>query len=281
MLNCIKMDLYRMVKMKSFYVILLVIMASIAFTTYLENAVPEDKEYVLSEEELEGTTQPENINFGMSVYVAGEEDGTATVYDFFYANAQAKFTALFLAIFTVIFSTADMTGGYLKNIAGQVKKRWWLLVSKSCVVFIYSFLILFLFVAFQAVCNGIFLGNASWGDTKLLGMAFLSQLFLSFAFGMICMMAAIVIKNNLFSMTFSILLSMNFMVIFYSLIDKIIGKLGVKDFHLIEYTVTGHMAMLSKELIGKDVAEAVLVSVIFILASFLITGRVFEQRDIG
>ena len=281
MLNCIKMDLYRMVKMKSFYVILLVIMASIAFTTYLENAVPEDKEYVLSEEELEGTTQPENINFGMSVYVAGEEDGIATVYDFFYANAQAKFTALFLAIFVVIFSTADMTGGYLKNIAGQVKKRWWLLVSKSCVVFIYSFLILFLFVAFQAVCNGIFLGNASWGDAKLLGMAFLSQLFLSFAFGMICMMAAIVIKNNLFSMTFSILLSMNFMVIFYSMIDKIIGKLGVKDFHLIEYTVTGHMAMLSKELIGKDVAEAVFVSVIFVLASFLITGRVFEQRDIG
>lgn len=43
--------------------------------------------------------------------------------DVFFSNAQGKFYALFLVIFAVMFATADIKSGYIKNIGGQVSQR--------------------------------------------------------------------------------------------------------------------------------------------------------------
>lgn len=60
---------------------------------------------------------------GMMVTLPTEPGEKVTVYDIFFANSQGKFYALFLVIFAVMFSTADIGSGYIKNIGGQVQKR--------------------------------------------------------------------------------------------------------------------------------------------------------------
>ena len=56
---------------------------------------------------------------------------------------------------------------------------------------------------------------------------------------LIAMMLAIVIHNNVFSITLVICICMNLMTILYSGVDKLIMKMGTADFHFISYTVTG------------------------------------------
>lgn len=230
MFNSIKMDLYRMVRTRSFYGVLFAMIVIVAFTTYLEVVTSNEEEFSeareMAAEESARNQEAETINFGMSVSIATQPGEKISVYDMFYANTQAKFTAVFLVIFTVIFTMADITSGYVKNIAGQVKNRYFLIVSKACSVFLYTLLVLGVFVFWQAVCNRIFMGYLLWGNKKQFLFYFLTQSLLHFAFAMVCMMIAVAIKNQVVSMTISICLCMNLMTIIYGAVDKMVQNFG-------------------------------------------------------
>lgn len=124
MLNIIKMDLYRMLKTKSMYVIWIVLAAILLITTSLcktDYELSTEKDAMKQEQVTEPTV--DNINVGMMVTLPTEPGEKVTVYDIFFANSQGKLYALLLVIFTVLFSTADISSGYIKNIGGQVRNR--------------------------------------------------------------------------------------------------------------------------------------------------------------
>ncbi len=279
MLNMLKMDLYRMFKSRSCYVILLIMILVTLLTTYLEAQPPEEES---AEVQTYLEEQQETIEFGMSVSVSSvmEAGEQITVLGMFYANSQAKALGLFLVIFTVIFSTADINNGYIKNIGGQVKSRWKLMISRAFSILVYTVIFLGLFILFQAVSNRIFLGYLEWGD----GKAFLTYLgiavLLNFALEMICMAISVLVRNNVFSMIFAICLCMNLMILLYNAIDRLIAKTGVKDFQLFKYTVTGKIAVFPINPTGQECAGAVLIALIFSAAAILLSCVVFEKRDI-
>lgn len=279
MLNMIKMDLYRMFKAKSCYVILIIMILVTILTTYLETQISEEER---AEVQTYLEEQQETVEFGMSVSVSSvmEAGEYITVLGMFYANSQAKALGVFLVIFTVIFSTADINNGYIKNIGGQVKSRWKLMISRTFSILVYTVIFLGLFILFQAVSNRFFFGYLEWGD----GKAFLTYLgiavLLNFALEMICMAISVLLRNNVFSMIFAICLCMNLMVILYNAIDRLIAKAGVKDFRLLEYTVTGKLAVFPVYPTGQECAGAVLIALIFSAAAILLSCVLFEKRDI-
>ena len=124
MFNMIKMDLYRMFRTKSMYVVWIVLAVSVLFTTFMCKTDYDSlsKEDTVRQEQFAEPTA-ENINVGMMVTLPTEPGEKVTVYDIFFANSQGKFYVLFLVIFAVMFSTADIGSGYIKNIGGQVQKR--------------------------------------------------------------------------------------------------------------------------------------------------------------
>ena len=109
MLNMIKMDLYRMFRTKSMYVVWIVLAVSVLFTTFMCKTDYDslNKEDASQQEQFTEPTA-ENINVGMMVTLPTEPGEKVTVYDIFFANSQGKFYALFLVIFAVLFSTADI-----------------------------------------------------------------------------------------------------------------------------------------------------------------------------
>ena len=116
MLNIIKMDLYRMLKTKSMYVIWIVLAAILLITTSLcktDYELSTEKDAMKQEQVTEPTV--DNINVGMMVTLPTEPGEKVTVYDIFFANSQGKLYALLLVIFTVLFSTADISSGYIRN----------------------------------------------------------------------------------------------------------------------------------------------------------------------
>ena len=110
MLNMIRMDFYRMIKTKSFYMVLLVFLVMTAISTVLCKTELEDAKIQQSNYEStleQADTQTQTTNVGISVILPTKPGEKASVYDMFYANVQGKEVALFLVIFAVMFSLAD------------------------------------------------------------------------------------------------------------------------------------------------------------------------------
>ena len=221
MLNMIRMELYRMFKTKSMYVIWLVMAAGILFTTGL--SAGEMKTYSMEEKQemyeyATGQTESENVNLGMDVTVPTKPGEEVSVFDLFYANIKGKFIALFMVIFAILYSTADMTSGFVKNIAGQVKNRGLIVCAKAVCLFLYTVLTMMLFFIVQAVANKLFFHEVILGDKRAFALYFLLQTILHFALLMIVMCIALVIRNNVVSIVIGICLCMNALIIFYSFI---------------------------------------------------------------
>lgn len=281
MLNMIKMDLYRLFKTKSMYVILLVMAGILLLTTYMTKV---DMEASATQEQgsqvEEMSEESESMNLGMSVYIPTEQGERITVYDMFYGNAQGKALAIFVVIFAVLFSAADSSSGYIKNIGGQVKHRGGMILSKTLALLVYTALTMSLCVLMQMVFNQIVLGYVKLGDIKQFTAYFVIQVILHFALASICMAVAILLRNNVCSMIIAICLCMNVLIIVYGVIDKIVHKMGYEDFAVIRYTVTGKISLLPMDVTQKAGFGAIAVSAVFILVMTFFSSILFEKRDI-
>lgn len=279
MLKLIKMDLYRMFHTKAFYVVWIFLAATIAFSTVMTK---EDYKYMQEEAakgQLESVSEA-NMNVGLNVTIPTKPGEKVTVFDQVFANMQSKFVALFLVIFTVLFSTADITSGYIKNIGGQVKERGNLILSKAVVLLIYTGLTLFFYIGIQAICQYAVFGASKWGDVEMFWRYFGTEAVLHYGLVLICMAVAIILRSNMLSMTLSVCLCVNVLTIVYSVVDKVLQDMGVKDFSFIEHTVSGKISLLSMTPKVSDCVNAVGIAGGFGLLAVLLTIFVFRRRDI-
>lgn len=277
MLNYIKMDLYRMFRMKSFLVIGFALIMGIFFTTSMSvmdyNAMKEETEKNLQSDE-------EPVNLGMDVTLPTRPGQMVTVYDQIYANLHGKFIALFMVIFAVLFSASDLSSGYIKNIGGQMKNRGSLILSKAAALFVYTVLTMLFYLIVQTAAQAVCFRSLEMGPLKGLMIYLSVQTLLHYALLLICMAVTVITRNKVFSMAFAVLVCMNVMIILYSTIDKVIEKLGIENFNLIRYTVTGRMSLLSMSPTAEGCERAVLTAVLFGLAVTALSSRIFRKRDI-
>ena len=281
MLNIIKMDLYRMLKTKSMYVIWIVLAAILLITTSLcktDYELLTEKDAMKQEQVTEPTV--DNINVGMMVTLPTEPGEKVTVYDIFFANSQGKLYALLLVIFTVLFSTADISSGYIKNIGGQVRNRGTLILSRAIALAVFTVLTMAGAFLFQAAANGIFFGELEWGNTKAILSYFVTELALHYALVLICMAIAIILKNNVISMVIAVCLSMNVMTIVYGVINSAIQKIGILNFQIYKYTITGKLSLLPMNPSGNESLAAFGVAIVFIVMMISVSSVVFQKRDI-
>ena len=283
MLNMIRMELYRMFKTKSLYVIWLVLAAGILFTTGL--SADEMKTYTMEEKQemyeyATGQQKSDTVNLGMDVTVPTKPGDTVSVFDLFYGNIKGKFLALFMVIFAVLYSTADMTSGFIKNIAGQVRDRRGLVFAKGVSMFVYTVLTMLIFTGIQTISNALFFDELVFGPVKEFLQYAGIQTLLHFALLIIVMCIAIVLRNNVISMMLSVCLCMNVLVIFYSFLDNLIAKAHIKNFHVLEYTVTGNISFLETNVTAKMAVTALAVSIAFVIVMIEVCSTVFKKRDI-
>lgn len=281
MLNIIKMDLYRMLKTKSMYVIWIVLAAILLITTFLcktDYELLTEKDAMKQEQVTEPTV--DNINVGMMVTLPTEPGEKVTVYDIFFANSQGKLYALLLVIFTVLFSTADISSGYIKNIGGQVGNRGSLIFSRSIALSVFTVLTMTGAFLFQAAVNCIVFGKLEWGNTKAILSYFVAELALHYALVLICMAIAIILKNNVISMVIAVCLTMNVMTIVYGVVNSAIQKIGIQNFQIYKYTITGKLSLLPMNPSGNECLAAFGVAMVFIVIMISVSSVVFQKRDI-
>ncbi|MGN1159363.1 MAG: ABC transporter permease [Lachnospiraceae bacterium] len=281
MINLIRMEVYRMFRTLSMWVLWGILVFAIVFTTYIaeldkKSMTAESTEPVLEE------MQMEQLNLGMSVTLptkAGET--TVTLYDMVYANFQGKFIALFIAIFAVLFSTADMNSGYIKNIGGQIAKRHNLILAKIVALCLYTILTLVLYIAVQAVSNRIFFGSFAIGETGLFVRYLCAETALHVALAIICMVLAILIRNNLITMILAICLCMNVMVVIYQILNRLIEKISGKEVQILDYTISSKISLLSMNPGNEDVLRTIMLALVYIMIMTVTGCVIFRKRDIA
>lgn len=282
MLDMIRMELFRMFKTKSLYVIWAAMAACLFFANSL--SAEEIQTYTMEEKqemyEAAMSDEDEDIIFGMYVTLPTKPGEAVSVFDGFYANVHGKFVALFMVIFTVLYATADITSGYVKNIAGQVKNRGNLILAKSVALLLYTIFTMLLFTGAQMLSNAVLYNEFVMGPGKEFFQYAALQTLLHFALIMVIMCIAVVLHNNVISMMISVCLCMNVLVMLYGVVDKAVTKIGIQDFHIMDYTVSGKIVNLGMNAAPKTMGMAVMVGVVFIVVMLAISMTVFQKRDI-
>ena len=283
MLNMIRMEMYRMFKTKCMYIIWFILAAGILFTTGLS---AEEMKIFSMEEKQEmyeyamGKEESDNVNLGMDVTVPTKPGENVSVFDLFYANIKGKFIALFMVIFTVLYTTADLTSGYVKNIAGQVSQRGGLVIAKAISLFVYTVMSLLIFFLCQTLSNLLFFEEFTLGPVKQFAAYVGIQLLLHYGLLLIVMGVAIVLRNNVISMVIAVCFCMNVLMIFYNFLDQLIVKFGIKEFHIVNYTVSGKMLMLGMDISAKTAFASIAVAIFFSAAAVSICSMIFQRRDV-
>ena len=319
MLNVIRMDLYKMFHMRSFWVILIIMIGSVYFSTTLNqmigtidtgeiteetsvqedmrleenqgmelSAQKEDSEKGIVDGFIDGWStseteeEPSDIALSpdVSVEYSGADSEESKVDLFMFDDIQSLFAALFMVIFTVLFTFSDLKNGYIKNIGGQVARRSILIESKMVVLFIYTLLYLLIFTGAQILSCRLVYGYVKWEN----GKAFLAymgvQLILYFVLALICMTVTMVVRNNVVSMVFAFGLCVGIMNLVYLSIDLLLFKLFKLEAQIEAYTVTGRIGMLTLDFVPKEAGYAILIALLFAVGMLVINVFSIEKRDL-
>lgn len=135
-------------------------------------------------------------------------------------------------------------------------------------------------VLFQAAANRIVFGYLEWGEVRALLSYLGTEMALHYAFMMICMAIAVLLRNNVISMVISICLTMNIMNIVYGALNGFIQNMGIKNFQIYKYTITGRMSLLPMYPEGKECLTALVLAAAFIIVMAAAGSVIFQKRDI-
>lgn len=267
MFNIIKMDLYKMFKMRSFYVVNIIAMVSIAIML-LFVVVDVDKT------DLKGSNattvyedKDQNVKLGVDVddsQLLGTEQNVLTIYSSFMSSG---FYLFFSVIFTMIFALSENKNGYIKNIGGQVRHRWQLFVSKLTAIFIYIFMFDLILLVVQSVIWFIAKGNFGAGSFSEYITFIISQFLLQYVFVIVCTAIATITKSRVFSMTAAVCLSFGMGKLACMGIDAGIYKLLNREVSLEKYLITTKISTMLPNMDMAQIRNIIVFAAVYFIVS--------------
>lgn len=268
------MELLRVRKGKCGWIILAVLATFMLFTGYTAKLMAGDEyQQMLSQMEQSQSTDAENFNLGINFNI---EPQNISLESFIISFYNSGFLLLLTGIFTIIFVSGESHTGYIKNIAGVVKRRWYLVVSKNVVIALYilaEIVVLLLFGLLAMVLFGV--EGERTLSMDLLKLTLL-QYGLQIAFSMLSMLLYILLRSRLVSIIISVCLTTGLGVLMFSYVDKILEKSGVV---ISKYLITINAGTIASY--NNEIALRVLG--IFLFACVVYNGIscfVFQNRDI-
>lgn len=276
MWNVIKMDLYRMVRMKSFYVVLLILMFFFGSSIYLAigqesflEANPEEQQKV---EDMASSNERVDIGMSVSTDVSAEE---GTMVDWLKMNISAGLMFLLVTIFLVVFVCSEYSAGFLKNTVSQINNRAYLYIGKLVVSFV------FIVVGYVAAVLSIILGSliaiqtVNIGDWKDILMYCGMTLLIQWALSAIIIFFCTLTRSTAFSMVIGICISLNMFALVYMLIDKIAPSL-----HAFEYSLVNQLAQVPTVMAGATLSKPILLALVYAIVFSIANCALLNKIDV-
>lgn len=296
MFNAIRMDVYRLFKTKSTYIILVIMIALSVMGTGLMSVMTEMTEaegqqvqteqmsdnagYAGDDDQLYEDTEGAQSQVSVSVSESDPDENDNSVLSFAMSDISGLQAGLFIIIFTVLFSMADINSGFIKSIGGQVKGRGVLIVSKMVAIAIFTAIVIIADFLTQLIAVNIFFDDAAVGSASEIVRLLSSQFVLNFALAVLMMAIAMIIKNNVVSMIIGVCMCTGIFELIFMGINYLMDKIGFSDFDINNILITGKIQNVTIGADAADIGYALLTAAIYIAVSVLAVYNVFKHRDI-
>lgn len=296
MFNAIRMDVYRLFKTKSTYIILVIMLALSVMGTGLMSVMTEmtgaerqqvqteqmsDKaDYAGEDDQFNEDTEGAQSQLSVSVSEIDPDENDNSVLSFAMSDISGLQAGLFIIIFTVLFSMADINSEFIKSIGGQVKSRGVLIVSKMAAIAIFTAIVIIADFLTELIAVNIFFDDAVVGSASEIVRLLSSQFVLNFALAVLMMAIAIIIKNNVVSMIIGVCMCTGIFELIFMGINYLMDKIGFSDFDINNILITGKIQNVTIGADAADIGYALLTAAIYIAVSVLAVYNVFKHRDI-
>lgn len=296
MFNAIRMDVYRLFKTKSTYIILVIMLALSVMGTGLMSVMTEmtgakrqqvqteqmsdNADYAVEDDQFNEDTEGAQSQLSVSVSEIDPDENDNSVLSFAMSDISGLQAGLFIIIFTVLFSMADINSGFIKSIGGQVKGRGVLIVSKMVAIAIFTAIVIIADFLTQLIAVNIFFDDAAVGSASEIVRLLSSQFVLNFALAVLMMAIAIIIKNNVVSMIIGVCMCTGIFELIFMGINYLMDKIGFSDFDINNILITGKIQNVTIGADAADIGYALLTAAIYIAVSVLAVYNVFKHRDI-
>lgn len=296
MFNAIRMDVYRLFKTKSTYIILVIMIALSVMGTGLMSVMTEmtgaesqqvqteqmsdNADYAGEDDQFNEDTEEAQSQFSVSVSESDPDENDNSVLSFAMSDISGLQAGLFIIIFTVLFSMADINSGFIKSIGGQVKGRGVLIVSKISAIAIFTAIVIIADFLTELIAVNIFFDDAVVGSASEIVRLLSSQFVLNFALAVLMMAIAIIIKNNVVSMIIGVCMCSGIFELIFMGINYLMDKIGFDDFDINNILITGKIQNVTIGADAADIGYALLTAAIYIAVSVFAVYNVFKHRDI-
>ncbi len=296
MFNAIRMDVYRLFKTKSTYIILVIMIAMSVMGTGLMSVMTEmtgaesqqvqteqmsdNADYAGEDDQFNEDTEGAQSQLSVSVSEIDPDENDNSVLSFAMSDISGLQAGLFIIIFTVLFSMADINSGFIKSIGGQVKGRGVLIVSKMAAIAIFTAIVIIADFLTELIAVNIFFDDAVVGSASEIVRLLSSQFVLNFALAILMMAIAIIIKNNVVSMIIGVCMCSGIFELIFMGINYLMDKIGFSDFDINNILITGKIQNVTIGADTADIGYALLTAAIYIAVSVLAVYNVFKHRDI-
>ena len=296
MFNAIRMDVYRLFKTKSTYIILVIMLALSVMGTGLMSVMTEmtgakrqqvqteqmsdNADYAVEDDQFNEDTEGAQSQLSVSVSEIDPDENDNSVLSFAMSDISGLQAGLFIIIFTVLFSMADINSEFIKSIGGQVKSRGVLIVSKMVAIAIFTAIVIIADFLTELIAVNIFFDDAVVGSASEIVRLLSSQFVLNFALAVLMMAIAMIIKNNVVSMIIGVCMCTGIFELIFMGINYLMDKIGFNDFDINNILITGKIQNVTIGADASDIGYALLAAAIYIAVSVLAVYNVFKHRDI-
>ena len=253
--NLIRMDLYRMNRGKSFRVCLI-----LAFVVSLLSTPVE--ELLIS---LARMLSPDT-----AVSVSGPRYLNEMI-----ASPASSLVYMLAMLSVVIFFYADMENGYIKNIAGQMPRRGFSILSRYIAAAPHNLVFLLVSLAGNLIGTLPFGGIAVNGSIPASIETFLLKLLLLQGICAILLLTTASFRNKSLGMILAVLLGLSLMTLIYWAVDS-----GLQQLFNSEITITPYMPDQVLKENNPGIVRALLVSAVTIGVFLPLSIRVFDKKDV-
>ena len=252
--NCLKMDFFRLFKMKSTYVVFIVSSILCGLITF-------------------GTQKLSKIAGGKGVLLSYSSHLESTI--------GSDFFLMLMAIFCVLYVDADFKHKFVKNIAGQIKNRDIIIFSKLIVVIFYYIICAAIVagadvIAYMMATEKFLLGNLGKTLAKI-GIVTVANI----AFLMICIALIYIFRNSKVSMIVSILLTLGITSALYMGIDTLASYfLNLKNFEIEKISIMTQKATIYSDFSQESIIKVLVLAFCYFIIFTIISTYTFRKRDV-
>lgn len=281
MLNMIKMDLYRMLKSPSTWIILIAVFIMMFLSIFMTAA---DLAYYESNDAALNILRETETDSQWGIYIGKVRSdwvGTSVPFkELVSRNLQSCLLLMFLVVFVVSFANSEAKSGFTKNIAGQLSNRGNLVYSKTIIIATYCVLLIISAIT-SLTLGGIFFLDVNFSGSidllPYLGLQFL----LHFSYGTVVLCLFTVVKSAIAALLSGILIAAGIFQIFDALLYSAVPTLNKSGgFSIMNYMTSGNISMLTLGSNSQMWIRSVIVAVIYLIGLTSVSKTTTQRRDI-